>query len=534
MMRRSLFKEGIAARWLAAASLLISLGMVIGLLAVVSAVAGRAFWPKPLVQFELADGEKLLGEVWTREADPHNPGHERWRLKTGNRDVTGQDFVWVAKATVVTREAPRRAWLVERREYGNFYGFPGKLHSPEGVIAASDDRFPEALASAVHRGRELVAEERELLDRLGALHAPVVKYRARAEGARSETRRQRSLASLERARRHEEENAPPLLERLAEVRRLAEDATLTMATVSGQEITVAAAEVVRAVPVNTLSFAKRAGLYLSRWWEFLSAEPREANTEGGIFPALFGTALMVFLMTFAVVPLGVVTAVYLNEYARGGWFTRAVRLALANLAGVPSIVFGAFGLAFFVYAVGGSIDQLFFADSLPTPTFGTGGILWASLTLALLTVPVVVVATEEGLQAVPDVTRDGARALGATRWQTLRHVVLPYAAPGILTGTILAVARAAGEVAPLMLTGVVKLAPALPLDSTPPYLHLERKFMHLGFHIYDVGFQSPNVEAAKPMVYATTLVLLALVVVLNLLAIALRARLRRRLSRSPV
>ncbi len=534
MMHRSLFKEGIAARWLAAAALLLSLGMVVGLLAVVSTVAGRAFWPKPLVQLELASGEKLLGEVWTREPDPHNPGYERWRLKTGNRELTGQDFVWVPKAAVVARQAPPGAWLLERSEYGNAYGFPAELRLPERIIAASDDRFSKALEAAMERGRKLAAEERALLKRLSALHEPVVKYSARAEGAKSERRRQIALEALQGARRHEEEHAPPLLERLGEVRRLAEDTTLTMRTVTGEDISVPVAGLVRAVPVNTLSLRERVALYLSRWWEFLSAEPREANTEGGIFPALFGTALMVFLMTFAVVPLGVVTAVYLNEYAGGGVFTRAVRLALANLAGVPSIVFGTFGLAFFVYAVGGSIDRLFFADTLPTPTFGTGGILWASLTLALLTVPVVVVATEEGLQSVPDATRDGARALGATRWQTLRHVVLPYAAPGILTGTILAVARAAGEVAPLMLTGVVKLAPTLPLDGTPPYLHLERKFMHLGFHIYDVGFQSPNVEAAKPMVYATTLVLLVLVVVLNLVAIALRARLRRRLSRSAV
>ncbi|MEP0775660.1 MAG: phosphate ABC transporter permease PstA [Acidobacteriota bacterium] len=533
-MRAPWLKEGIAARWLAAAALLISLAMVVGLLAVVSAVAGKAFWPRPLVLLRLADGRVLLGEVWTREADPNHPGHERWRLKTGNRDLEGQDFVWVPKAAVVAREVPAGAWLVERREYGNFYGFASELHTPEGIVSATDERFGDALAKALQRGRELVEEERHLLDRLAALHAPVVKYGARAEGAKSERRRQRALAALERARGHEEENAPPLLARLAEVRHQAEEVTLVMTAAGGQEMTVPAAGVVRAVPVNALGLGARVGLYLSRWWEFLFAEPREANTEGGIFPALFGTALMVFLMTFAVVPLGVITAVYLNEYASGGMFTRAVRLALANLAGVPSIVFGVFGLAFFVYGVGGTIDRLLFADSLPTPTFGTGGILWASLTLALLTVPVVVVATEEGLQSVPDATRDGARALGATRWQTLRHVVLPYAAPGVLTGTILAVARAAGEVAPLMLTGVVKLAPALPLDGVPPYLHLERKFMHLGFHIYDVGFQSPNVEAAKPMVYATTLVLLALVVVLNLLAIALRARLRRRLSRSAV
>jgi phosphate transport system permease protein len=287
--------------------------------------------------------------------------------------------------------------------------------------------------------------------------------------------------------------------------------------------------VVRAAPINAMSRSAKLALYVARWYEFLTDQPRESNTEGGIFPAIFGTALMVLLMTIAAVPLGVVTAVYLNEYARESLLTRAVRLALANLAGVPSIVFGAFGLAFFVYQVGGTIDRLFFSEYLPTPTFGTGGILWAAMTLALLTLPVVVVATEEGLQSVPQAVRDGARALGATRWQTLRRVVLPYAAPGILTGTILAIARGAGEVAPLMVTGVVKLAPNLPLDGKPPFLHLDRKFMHLGFHIYDVGFQSPNAEAAKPMVYATVLVLLVLVVVLNLAAIMLRNHLRRKL-----
>jgi len=227
------------------------------------------------------------------------------------------------------------------------------------------------------------------------------------------------------------------------------------------------------------------------------------------------------------VPLGVVTAVYMTEYARPGILLRLANQAVNNLAGVPSIVFGMFGLAFFVYQVGGSIDAAFFADRLPTPTFGTGGLLWASLTLALLTVPVVVVATREGLMAVPQSWRDGSLALGATRWQTLKRIILPAATPGILTGLILAVSRAAGEVAPLMLTGAVKLAPSLPVDGVPPFLHLQRKFMHLGFHIYDVSMQSPNVEAAKPMAFATTLVLLALVVLLNLTAIIVRRRLRR-------
>ena len=260
---------------------------------------------------------------------------------------------------------------------------------------------------------------------------------------------------------------------------------------------------------------------------FLVIEPREANTEGGVFPALFGTVLLVLLMSLAVVPLGVITAVYMTEYASQGWLLRLANQAVNNLAGVPSIVFGMFGLAFFIYGVGGAMDRTFFADRLPTPTFGTGGVLWASLTLAILTVPVVVVATREGLLAVPRSWREGSLALGATQWQTLRRIILPAAMPGILTGLILAVSRAAGEVAPLMLTGAVKLAPSLPVDGTPPFLHLQRKFMHLGFHIYDVSMQSPNVEAAKPMAFATTLVLLVLVVLMNLTAIIVRRRLRR-------
>ena len=196
-----------------------------------------------------------------------------------------------------------------------------------------------------------------------------------------------------------------------------------------------------------------------------------------------------------------------------------------NLAGVPSIVYGVFGLGFFVYFLGGRLDQLFYAPALPSPTFGTPGLLWASLTLALLTLPVVIVATEEGLSRIPRSVREGSLALGATKYETLMRVVIPMASPAMMTGVILAVARAAGEVAPLMLVGVVKLAPNLPLDMNAPFLHLERKFMHLGFHIYDVGFQSPNVEAARPLIYATALMLVVVIAVLNLTAISIRNRL---------
>jgi len=252
--------------------------------------------------------------------------------------------------------------------------------------------------------------------------------------------------------------------------------------------------------------------------------------EGGIFPAIFGTVMMVLLMSVAVSPLGVLTAVYMREYARQGPLLRFIRIMVNNLAGVPSVVMGVFGLAFFIYIIGGTIDRIFYPETLPAPTFGTGGILWASLTLALLTVPVVIVATEEGLAAVPMNIREGSTALGATKIETLTRIILPAASPGILTGFILAMARAAGEVAPLMITGVVKLAPDLPLDGRFPFLHLDRKFMHLGFHIYDAGFQSPNVEASVPVVFATTTILILIVLILNIFAIILRSRLRKHFS----
>jgi phosphate transport system permease protein len=253
-----------------------------------------------------------------------------------------------------------------------------------------------------------------------------------------------------------------------------------------------------------------------------------------VAPAIFGTVIMTLMMSLAVVPLGVLAALYLHEYAKQGLMVSSVRVAVNNLAGVPSIVFGVFGLGFFCYFVGGTIDQLFFPERLPTPTFGGGGILWASLTLALLTVPVVIVATEEALAAVPDGVREASLACGATKFQTIWRVVLPAAIPGILTGTILAMARGAGEVAPLMITGVVKLAPELPVDHLAPFVHLERKFMHLGFHIYDVGFQSPNVEASKAMVYMTTILLLGIVVCLNLTAMQIRGRLREQFRSAEV
>lgn len=295
----------------------------------------------------------------------------------------------------------------------------------------------------------------------------------------------------------------------------------------GRLITIETKNVVRFYQPNAMGISAKSKHYLQKLKSFLLEDPRESNTEGGIFPAIFGTVLLVIIMSLFVTPLGVLTALYLREYAKPGRGITVIRMLVNNLAGVPSVVFGVFGLGFFVYRLGGSLDKVFFAENLPTPTFGTGGVLWASLTLALLTVPNVIVATEEGLNALPRNLREASFALGATRAETIYRALLPGLLPYILTGAILAISRAAGEVAPLMLTGVVKLAPSLALDGQYPYLHLDQKFMHLGFHIYDLALQSPNVESVKPLVYATTLVLLAVIVIGNSLAIFLRARARK-------
>jgi phosphate transport system permease protein len=253
-------------------------------------------------------------------------------------------------------------------------------------------------------------------------------------------------------------------------------------------------------------------------WEFVAHDPTNGMTEGGIFPAIFGTVALVFLMIVAVLPVGVLAAVYLHEYARpSSRVTQLVRFAINNLAGVPSIVFGLFGLGFFVQFVGRGIDGVLGQGVL----FGQPAILWAALTLALLNLPVVIVATEEALRAVPNSAREGALALGATRWQTVKNVVLPQALPGVLTGAILSVSRGAGEVAPILFTGAAYYLPYLPISPTD-------QFMELGYHVYVLATQSPDVEATRPLQYATTVVLLALTLLLNITAITLRSRIRKR------
>ena len=447
--------------------------------------------------------------------------------------LPGRISSWVDESEIVDRSTPGDLVRVVRTEYGDAFGRITAAVAADGhsLDAASEAEIGEFLKQGDEwrRERKRLEKEREHLRRpLSELEERLdtAERSARAETPDGLARRAELEAAVERTANQLSQQLDALQLEIDDLGALMREARLLLSS-GAETIEVPLGNVLEVLWPNRLGFARRAAQAVREGVLFLFTEPREANTEGGVFPALFGTVLLVLLMSVAVVPLGVVTAVYMTEYASPGILLRLANQAVNNLASVPSIVFGMFGLAFFVYEVGGAIDTAFFADRLPTPTFGTGGLLWASLTLAIMTVPVVVVATREGLLAVPQNWRDGSLALGATRWQTLKRIILPAAMPGILTGLILAVSRAAGEVAPLMLTGAVKLAPSLPVDGVPPFLHLQRKFMHLGFHIYDVSMQSPNVEAAKPMAFATTLVLLALVVLLNLTAIIVRRRLRR-------
>jgi phosphate transport system permease protein len=528
--------------------------MVFGLLLLIMINGLGYFWVSDIADLTLSDGQHVMGqlagyEVVPRSITPDRPeGKGRVRVKIGNRDLFGLDFRWVQDDHIVAHTYPSDAVLLERREWGNMYGRIKGVYKGEQLVAEGSEAGWVALdplistANALHRQITRI-EQFEI----GAINAEIERLRLRIRAFEMDSSSSAAVLSdtLGRTRIGEIENLQAEIAvvesrhekktgELETLRAQLHEYSVMMVDANGREKQISVGQIIRALRPNEMDVWHKSWIYLTNVWSALSTEPREANTEGGIFPAIFGTVMMVIIMSLAVVPFGVLAALYLREYARQGTMVRLVRIAVNNLAGVPSIVFGVFGLGFFIYAIGGTLDALFFPERLPTPTFGTGGILWASLTLALLTVPVVIVATEEGLAAVPREFREGSMALGATKLETMLKVVIPSALPGILTGLILAMARAAGEVAPLMLTGVVKLAPALPVDSTWPFFHLDRKFMHLGFHIYDVGFQSPNVEAAKPMVYITTLVLITVVILLNCTAIVLRNHLRKKYAGSAV
>jgi phosphate transport system permease protein len=535
------FRSGSPWIWLSAGGVSISLISVLGLLWLIASKGLSYFWPADLHQFQLLDEKGIrstvIGEIYDRERipasqlahtdiklKPDQDSIERLLIKTGNRELVSLDFRWILVPQIEEMSTPDNLVVIERRTNGNFYGYIDSLILDGEEVNLS--QLP-LLQERVDEFQEQI-EDLQKTD-IGSINYQLERLRLKE---RKHTLDNSLTADVSQALSRETEQLKSeysLLEKkLMALRQEVARDQLIVRAMDGQEVTISFEHILQISYNNRLSLLERILMFMHQVGGFIVDDPREANTEGGVFPAIFGTVLMVLLMTVIVSPFGVVAAIYLHEYAGNNALTKLLRIAVINLAGVPSIVYGVFGLGFFVYMVGGSLDQLFYSETLPSPTFGTPGVMWSAITLAILTLPVVIVSTEEGLSRIPSAMRHGSLALGATKAETLWRIILPIASPAIMTGIILAIARAAGEVAPLMLVGVVKMAPNLPLDGNFPFLHLDRKFMHLGFHIYDVGFQSPNVEAARPLVYATALLLVTIIICLNMTAVSIRNRLREK------
>ncbi|QUM83713.1 MULTISPECIES: phosphate ABC transporter permease PstA [unclassified Moritella] len=538
------FRSGSPWIWMTGGAVSISLIAVLGLLMLIAWRGLTYFWPSAIHEFnvQLEDGSNrvVIGEIYDREfvpiqrlleagvkIDPTLETVERILVKTGNREYVDLDFSWLLGPAITEQSTPAALAVIERFTNGNFYGYP---------VAIEENGVKKSLTSAAQL-EVLIKRAVELNDKAQSLQKGEIssvnyeleriRLKLRSYELKDEltSEIETKYSKISEGLRAEYQIYEA---QLFSYRDQANRDAVIVKDMRGEEVRIPLSNVLEVTYPNDMGIVSKIMHWFGNMGSFVTSDPREANTEGGVFPAIFGTIFMVMLMAVIVTPLGVVAAIYLHEYAPKNGLTKMIRIAVINLAGVPSIVYGVFGLGFFVYMLGGSIDELFYPESSPSPVFGSPGVLWSALTLAILTLPVVIVSTEEGLSRIPTSLRQGSLALGATKFETLWRIIVPMASPAIMTGLILAVARAAGEVAPLMLVGVVKLAPTLPVDMNFPYIHVERKFMHLGFHIYDVGFQSPNVEAARPLVYATSFLLVTVIIGLNLTAIGVRNHLREK------
>ncbi|GHX28938.1 TPA: phosphate ABC transporter permease PstA [Vibrio cholerae] len=537
------FKSGAPWIWLTGGAVSVSLIAVLGLLLVIGWRGLTYFWPAPLLQWQTPDGKTVVGQLYARESVPVSHLKEmnlplpekvqvaglatRLNIKVANRDLYGSDFIALLEFETEFKGAPQGWAVIERSRGGQLFGKPLRFDSTTGELDLPLE----------HHLRQALLEAEAIRDQVDTMVEQQVRVissqleKLRLEKRRKQLNNQLSDEFLQHyvlSKSRLEKELAQVQTELDALRAPLEKQFLYLVDMQGETVSVPLSEILDFWYPNDMNFAQKLAEWGKQAWRFLSESPRESNSEGGVFPAIFGTVFLVIIMSIIVMPLGVIAAIYLHEYAQEGAFTRMIRVAVINLAGVPSIVYGVFGLGFFVYTIGASVDNLFYAERLPTPTFGTPGLLWSALTLAVLTLPVVIVATEEGLSRIPISVRHGSLALGATQFETIWRIVLPMASPAIITGLILAIARAAGEVAPLMLVGAVKLASSLPVDGEFPFIHLERKFMHLGFHIYDIGFQTNNIEAARPLVYATSFLLVTVIVALNLTAISIRNNLREK------
>ncbi|NNN42644.1 phosphate ABC transporter permease PstA [Vibrio sp. 7-5(1-a)] len=538
--------------WLTGGAVSISLLSVLGLLLLIGWKGLTYFWPAPLYQWNVAaltpvQGEVLhentilIGQVYERSFVPKSYLPEsaaqqleddedfatRLSIKIANRELYPADFISVLQMQLDEPTTPKEWAVIERSSGGYFFG---KLVA----FQDGDNIYTSDIQSVLNKKLDDAETLRHEIDSLVVDQLKELGWKL--EQLRLEKRKHElndtlteSFLKENQTKKEQIEKALATLDlQLDGLRLQLSDYALIVEDMTGSQVSIPLEDILDYWYPNQMSLPDKVMHWGKQVWKFLSEDPRESNSEGGVFPAIFGTVFLVLIMSIIVMPLGVFAAIYLHEYAKNNALTRVIRIAVINLAGVPSIVYGVFGLGFFVYTIGASIDNVFYAEKLPAPTFGTPGLLWSALTLAVLTLPVVIVTTEEGLTRIPSSVRHGSLALGATQFETLWRVVLPMATPAIITGLILAIARAAGEVAPLMLVGVVKLASSLPVDGQFPYVHLDRKFMHLGFHIYDVGFQTSNIEAARPLVYATSFLLVTVIVGLNLTAISIRNNLREK------
>ncbi|HHF2905931.1 TPA: phosphate ABC transporter permease PstA [Vibrio diabolicus] len=538
--------------WLTGGAVSISLLSVLGLLLLIGWKGLTYFWPAPLYQWNVAaltpvQGEVLhentilIGQVYERSFVPKSYLPEsaaqqleddedfatRLSIKIANRELYPADFISVLQMQLDEPTTPKEWAVIERSSGGYFFG---KLVA----FQDGDNLYTNDIQSVLNKKLDDAETLRHEIDSLVVDQLKELGWKL--EQLRLEKRKHELNDTLTESFLKENQTKKERIERALATLDLQLDGlrlqlsgyALIVEDMTGSQVSIPLEDILDYWYPNPMSLPDKVMHWGKQVWKFLSEDPRESNSEGGVFPAIFGTVFLVLIMSIIVMPLGVIAAIYLHEYAKNNALTRVIRIAVINLAGVPSIVYGVFGLGFFVYTIGASIDNVFYAEKLPAPTFGTPGLLWSALTLAVLTLPVVIVTTEEGLTRIPSSVRHGSLALGATQFETLWRVVLPMATPAIITGLILAIARAAGEVAPLMLVGVVKLASSLPVDGQFPYVHLDRKFMHLGFHIYDVGFQTSNIEAARPLVYATSFLLVTVIVGLNLTAISIRNNLREK------
>lgn len=486
--------------------------VLVSILFLITNRGGAYFWPEPIytVSYVFEDSEvehKVLAQLFLRD-------QESGTFQVNYADIQfpfGSQML-LSKAQIVRQELAKESAEIKLHDGRIAVAIPRFLSSPEHQTMALEEY--ETMAQTVAQISEQIEAIR--IERLAPIHESLAALDSRSV-ALDAPARERLVAQFERW-----QSEVLLLEQQRDRYKL------NVSFADDAPFTIKIADIKAVDYVSRLSFFAKWRVVFASLATFVSDTPKQANTAGGVYPALFGTVLMVFLMTIFVTPFGVLAAIYLNEYAPENPFTTAIRVSVSNMAGVPSIVYGVFGLGFFVYTLGGSIDAFFFSDTLPSPTMGSPGVFWASLTMAILTLPVVIVATEEGLRRVPGGLKAGSYALGATKLETIIKTILPIASPSIMTGVILAIARAAGEVAPLMMVGAVKFAPNLPIDGEFPYLHLDRQFMHLGVLIYDGAFHSQNDAKDSSMMFASCLLLLAVVFILNVLAVILRTRLRKR------